>query len=42
MDNKIAEVRSGLEDNESIVTEGHNKLREGTQIKMDKKAGKEK
>lgn len=42
MDDKIAEVRSGLEDNESIVTEGHNKLREGTQIKMDKKAGKEK
>lgn len=40
MDDKIAEVRSGLEENELIVTEGHNKLREGAQIKMDKKAGK--
>ena len=40
MDDKIAEVKSGLEENELIVVEGHNKLREGSQIKMDKKAGK--
>ncbi|MCQ2331527.1 MAG: hypothetical protein MJZ55_06005, partial [Paludibacteraceae bacterium] len=40
MDDKIAEVKGGLEENELIVTEGHNKLREGSQIKMDKKAGK--
>lgn len=40
MDDKIAEIKSGLEENELIVVEGHNKLREGSQIKMDKKAGK--
>lgn len=40
MDDKVAEVKAGLEDNELIVTEGHNKLREGAQIKLDKKAGK--
>lgn len=39
MDDKIAEVKAGLEENELIVVEGHNKLREGSQIKMDKKAG---
>lgn len=40
MDDKVAEVKAGLEENELLVTEGHNKLREGAQIKMDKKAGK--
>ncbi len=44
MDDKIAEVLSGLKDNELFVVEGHNKLREGAQIKMaakgEEKAGK--
>lgn len=40
MDDKIAEVKYGLSETDLIVTEGHNKLREGSQIKMDKKAGK--
>ena len=40
MDDKIAEIKAGLEENDLIVIEGHNKLREGSQIKMDKKAGK--
>lgn len=40
MDDKIAEIKGGLAPDELIVTEGHNKLREGSQIKMDKKAGK--
>jgi len=40
MDDKIAEVKAGLEESDLIVTEGHNKLREGSQIKLDKKAGK--
>lgn len=40
MDDKIAEIKAGLEEDELIVVEGHNKLREGSQIKMDKKAGK--
>ena len=35
-DDKIAEVLSGLNGDEVIVTEGHNKLREGSQIVTDK------
>lgn len=37
---KIAEVLSGLGDNDMIVTEGHNKLREGSRIKL-KETGKQ-
>ena len=33
---KIAEVLSGLNGDEEIVTEGHNKLREGSRIVTDK------
>lgn len=33
---KIAEVLSGLNGDEVIVTEGHNKLREGSRIVTDK------
>jgi len=40
MDDKVAEVKHGLEVTDNIVVEGHNKLREGSQIKLDKKAGK--
>ena len=40
MDEKVAEVVSGLEEKDIIVIEGHNKLREGTQINLDEKAGK--
>lgn len=40
MNDKIAEVLSGVEDKDLVVTEGHNKLREGSQIKLDEKAGK--
>lgn len=38
-DDKVAEIISGLDGTETIVTEGHNKLREGSRIDM-KKAGK--
>ncbi len=40
MDENIAEVLSGLQGDETIVTGGQNKLREGSKIVMDK-AGKE-
>ena len=40
MDDKVAEVVGGLEEKDTIVVDGHNKLREGTQINMDEKAGK--
>lgn len=36
---KVAEIVSGLEESDLIVTEGHNKLREGSRIVMEK-AGK--
>lgn len=36
---KLAEIVSGLDENDVIVTEGHNKLREGSRIDL-KKAGK--
>lgn len=35
-DNKIAEVLSGLEEKDIVVTEGQNKLREGSKIKLEK------
>lgn len=38
-DDKIAEVLGGVDENDTIVTEGHNKLREGSRIDL-KKAGK--
>lgn len=38
-DDKVAEVLSGLDENDVIVTEGHNKLREGSKINLEK-AGK--
>ena len=41
MDDKVAEVLKGLGENDTFVAEGHNKVREGTQINLDKdKAGK--
>ena len=36
---QVAEVLSGLTENDLIVVEGHHKLREGSRINMDK-AGK--
>ena len=38
-DDKVAEVLSGLDEKDTIVVEGHNKLREGSRINMEK-AGK--
>ncbi len=38
-DDKIAEVLAGVDEKDTIVTEGHNKLREGSKIDL-KKAGK--
>ncbi len=38
-DDKVAEILSGLDENDIIVTEGHNKLREGSKIDLEK-AGK--
>lgn len=38
-DDKVAEVLSGLDENDTIVVEGHNKLREGSRINLEK-AGK--
>lgn len=38
-DDKLAEVLSGLTEQDTIVTEGHNKLREGSKINLEK-AGK--
>ncbi len=38
-DDKIAEVLAGVDEKDIIVTEGHNKLREGSKIDL-KKAGK--
>ena len=38
-DDKVAEVLSGLTEQDTIVTEGHNKLREGSKINLEK-AGK--
>ena len=35
-DGKVAEVLSGLKGDEVIVTEGHNKLREGSKVVTDK------
>lgn len=35
-DDKVAEVLSGLKGDEVIVTEGHNKLREGSKVVTDK------
>lgn len=40
MNDKYAEVLSGVDEKELIVVEGHNKLREGSLIKLDEKAGK--
>ena len=39
MDDKVAQVISGLDEKETIVVEGHHKLREGSRIKV-KEAGK--
>lgn len=38
-DDKVAEVLSGLDEKDTIVVEGHNKLREGSRINLEK-AGK--
>ena len=38
-DDKVAEVVSGLDEKDTIVVEGHNKLREGSRINLEK-AGK--
>lgn len=38
-DDNVAEVLSGLDENDTIVVEGHNKLREGSRINLEK-AGK--
>lgn len=38
-DDKVAEVLSGLDEKDTIVVEGHNKLREGNRINLEK-AGK--
>ncbi len=38
-DDKVAEVLSGLDEQDTIVVEGHNKLREGSRINLEK-AGK--
>lgn len=38
-DDKVAEVLSGLDERDTIVVEGHNKLREGSRINLEK-AGK--
>lgn len=38
-DDKVAEVLSGLDETDTIVVEGHNKLREGSRINLEK-AGK--
>lgn len=38
-DDKVAEVVSGLDETDTIVVEGHNKLREGSRINLEK-AGK--
>lgn len=38
-DDKVAEVVSGLDEKDTIVVEGHNKLREGSRIDLEK-AGK--
>lgn len=38
-DDKVAEVLSGLDEKDTIVVEGHNKLREGSRIHLEK-AGK--
>lgn len=38
-DDKVAEVVSGLDEQDTIVVEGHNKLREGSRINLEK-AGK--
>lgn len=39
MDDKVVEVLGGITEKDLVVVEGHNKLREGTQIKLQK-AGK--
>ena len=35
-DDKVAEVLSGLDEKDTIVVEGHNKLREGSRINLEK------
>ncbi len=41
-DDKVAEILGGVDENDLIVTEGHNKLREGSKVKLEKDEDDEK